>query len=55
MTRNNNIPIEERKLFSFTENDEKFRITMCMDCGQKMTHVRPGKYQCDNTDCWRNE
>ena len=27
---------------------------LCGDCGQKLTKVRPGKYQCDNQKCKRN-
>lgn len=26
-------------------------LITCQNCGQEMTHVRPGKYQCDNPNC----
>ncbi len=30
-------------------------IYACGDCGEKLTLVRPGKHQCDNINCIRNE
>jgi hypothetical protein len=32
-----------------------FPLVICCDCNERMTEVRPGKYQCDNPDCIRNQ
>lgn len=32
-----------------------FSLVTCGDCNQPMTTVRPGKYQCDNPECFRNQ
>lgn len=35
-------------------NDSIMEI-FCCECGHKMTLVRPGKYQCDNSKCKSNK
>ena len=34
---------------------EPMVMHICGDCGEELTHVRPGKYQCDNPKCKSNK
>lgn len=34
---------------------EKEPIFTCGHCGKELTHVRPGKHQCDNEECLINQ
>jgi len=34
---------------------ERDHVYLCDQCGQPLTLVRPGKYQCDNEDCVTNK
>lgn len=35
--------------------DQAIKMPFCDQCGQFLTLVRPGKWQCDNKDCSTNK
>ena len=45
--------ILEHEEINYQKSETKTTM-VCGDCGQKLTEVRPGKYQCDNQKCKRN-
>ena len=45
--------ILEHEEINYQKSETKTTM-LCGDCGQKLTKVRPGKYQCDNQKCKRN-